>query len=216
MERSKGSMESVGGKKRQVVVLHGGTSFADHDQYMKWLREVVLEKERLLPGPMGWKEWLGTGLGSAYEVLLPRMPNATNAVYEEWKIWFQKVVSLLEDDAVLVGHSLGGIFLVKFLNEGRFPVRVRATFLIAAPFHDDLHSGESLASFALLGDTLTQFLEHAGAVYLYQSTDDTVVDVSHMKEYQKVLRGATVRLFDDRGHFNLETLPELVEDILAL
>jgi predicted alpha/beta hydrolase family esterase len=74
------------------------------------------------------------------------MPNTMNAKYGEWKVWFEKYFSHIhgiehhasakttleriaekkehEKDLkklVLVGHSLGAIFLMKYLSESGFP-----------------------------------------------------------------------------------------------
>lgn len=39
------------------------------------------------------------------------MPNSNNAHYQEWKIIFDKIVTLLDEDVIFISHSLGGIFL---------------------------------------------------------------------------------------------------------
>ena len=59
-------------------------------------------------------------LGGGYEVLIPQMPNSQNARYSEWKILFEKIISILDDEIILIGHSLGGIFLVKYFSENDY------------------------------------------------------------------------------------------------
>lgn len=77
------------------------------------------------------------------------MPNGNNAQYIEWKIWFERLLPFLNDGVILIGHSLGGIFLAKYLSENNFSIKVRAAILIAAPF-DALGMKESLSQFKLL------------------------------------------------------------------
>jgi hypothetical protein len=57
------------------------------------------------------------------------MPNPMNARYNEWKILFKKIVLLLDDNVILIGHSLGAIFLVKYLSENKFPKKNSGNFI---------------------------------------------------------------------------------------
>ena len=52
-----------------------------------------------------------------------RLQYRTNARYEEWKIWFERMIPFLNDNVILVGHSLGGIFFVKYLSENLLPIK---------------------------------------------------------------------------------------------
>ena len=118
--------------KQQILLIHGGDAFDTYDEYISFLKNFELDLEGLKK--KGWKNSLQDKLGEGYDVIMPRMPNAFNARYSEWKIWFEKIINLLDNEVILVGHSLGGIFLVKYLAEEDFPKSVKATFLVAAPF----------------------------------------------------------------------------------
>lgn len=198
--------------KPQVVVIHGATTFTTYEDYLHFLqsREVTIDyfKPR-----SDWKGRLQEVLGESFDVLLPSMPNKTNAKYVEWRMWFERVLPFLKDGVILVGHSMGGIFLAKYLSEEQFPIKIKATMLVAAPYSEV--EGETLGDFKL-----TQPLEHVGAqggnIYLYHSKDDLVVPFSQFEQYQKELPRADVRIFEDRGHFNSEQFPEIAEDIKRL
>jgi len=43
------------------------------------------------------------------------MPCIENAKYNEWKIQFEKYLKRTDNDLILIGMSLGGIFLTKYL-----------------------------------------------------------------------------------------------------
>ena len=101
--------------KQQVFVIHGGTAFDTYEEYISYLQKKEVSLEKLLG--RDWKLNLQDNLGSDYEVFLPKMPNAQNAVYKEWCIWFEKFLPLLDDGVILVGHSLGAVFLAKYLSE---------------------------------------------------------------------------------------------------
>lgn len=198
----------------QLVFIHGGECFATYDAYLDALRSWEYEPPTV-EHPKRWRQQLAADFAAdGWEVHMPAMPSKLNAKYVEWKIWFQKVVPYLRDGVALVGHSLGGIFLAKYLSEERLLVRVRATFLIAAPY-DATEPGQSLADFALPAE-LTGLTEQGGALFLYHSEDDDVVPFTELAKYQAQLPSATARVFTDRGHFLGSELPELLADVRAL
>lgn len=196
---------------RQVLVIHGGESFDTYEDYIAWLKsqEVSLFPEER----KSWKKGLQEALGEGYEVALLRMPSAQNAKYSEWKLWFDKHVPLMADEIILVGHSLGGVFLAKYLSEVTLPKKVRGVFLIAAPYGNG--PDYSLADFKLPA-SLDALWEQCANVVLYHSTDDPVVPFSDLKAYQVQLPYARASIYGDRGHFLDESFPELVADIKAL
>jgi len=202
--------------KKQVVVIHGGTSFKSYRDYFSHLKtkEVNIERLRF---KMDWKSSLHLKLGKKYDVLLPLMPNSANARYKEWKIWFENVAKVLDDEVVLVGHSLGGIFLAKYLSENVFPKKIKAAILVAAPFEDDKASEdkESLAEFEL-PKSLKKFANQCDKIYLLYSQDDPMVPIFQLKKYKKALPKARTIIFKNRGHFNQEQFPEMVKIIKSL
>jgi len=199
--------------KQQVVTIHGGTSFHSYDEYINYLqtREIALEGLQQTPD---WKMALAGDLGEGFEVLSPRMPNGTNARYVEWHIWFERCAEFMRDGVILIGHSLGGIFLAKYLAENSLQRVVKATVLVATPF--DGHFGaESLVDFAL-PDSLKRLADRGGNIYLVHSTDDPVVPFGEALKYQRSIPSAEILSFDDRGHFNQANFPEVVQLVASL
>ena len=136
------------------------------------------------------------------------MPNKENARFEEWKIWFEKMTPFLKDGVVLIGHSLGGLFLAKYLAEHDFSKKIAGLFLVAAPYArvGDFELPESLEGLA----------RQVVKIVLIASKDDRVVPFSELEVYQKQLPDAEVVSFDDRGHFNQPDFPELVNIIKSI
>lgn len=198
--------------KHQVWVIHGGTTFDTYEEYIAYLHNKEVNLDRLLS--RDWKMNLQESLGDEYQVIAPRMPNANNAKYKEWKIWFDKLVPLMTGEVILIGHSLGGIFLAKYLSEEKPFAHIKATILVAAPY-DTEGMDESLGDFVLPKD-LSQLSQQGGEVMLYQSEDDPIVPFLQIEKYHIALPDAKMRIFTDRQHFNQETFPELVEDIRNL
>jgi predicted alpha/beta hydrolase family esterase len=198
--------------KKQIIVIHGGDAFDTYKEYIADLRREEFKLRDVQP--KSWRRLLPTRLGKGFQVIMPLMPNKDDARYLEWKIWFNKIIPHLKGEIVLIGHSLGGIFLAKYLSEIRFPRKLKAVFLVA-PTWNARDTGKSLADFVLPRDMSR--LERLGEkVHIYQSEDDPIVDFWNVKKYIKALPKAKVTIFKDRGHFVSPQFPELVRDIKAL
>ena len=155
-----------------------------------------------------------TQLGDAFEVIAPVMPNKYNCKYAEWKIWLEKVLPLLNPEIILIGHSMGGIFVAKYLAENYISKKVLGTFLVAAPYDTEGVDYE-LCDFGLT-EPLSQLEEQGGKIVIYQSKDDHVVPFKNAEKYKKELPSAELKMMEDRGHFNQPQFPELVADIKSL
>lgn len=196
----------------QVIVIHGGTTFANYDDYMKSLSSGTLHVDRMVYKPM-WRELLQQNLDNDYQVLLPSMPNKTNARYSEWSARFTHLAEIIEDDCILIGHSLGAIFLAKYLSENKFPRRIKATVLVAAPYNDE--SGEDLTDFKL--DAVTEhFSEQAGKVIFFFGSDDPVIPISEMEKFKRDVPNADYHVLSAPDHFMRVDFPELVTSLKTL
>jgi predicted alpha/beta hydrolase family esterase len=193
--------------KRQIIVIHGGTTFKTYRGYISFLKNRPINLDRLR-SKRDWKDTLQEKLGENFEVLTPRMPNGTNARYKEWKIWFERIIPFFRRNVILIGHSLGGIFLAKYLAENKIPKKIKSTILVAAPF-DDSDKEESVTEFKL-PLSLEKFAEQGGRIYLVQSKDDPNVSFAHLEKYKRALPKAETMIFNDRGHFRQETFPEMI------
>jgi hypothetical protein len=195
---------------KQVLVIPGGNSFANHEDYIQYLQERPVDLD--FGNKADWKTTLSEQLGGECQVISPRMPNRDNARYDEWKLWFERHIDLLEDGIILIGHSLGGSFLTKYLATETIRKQVRATMIVAGVF-DGFVPG--CGDFLVTGP-LDRLTEQGGDIHLYFSTDDAVVPYEELGKYRAALPEAVVHSFTDRGHFNQEEFPELVTDIKNL
>ncbi len=199
-------------KNIHVLLVHGGMTFRNERDYLRYLRtkEITLEKK-----PSWAPGWLAAQLGRGFEVVSPRMPLSDCARYRDWKILFERYLPLLGERFVLVGSSLGGTFLAKYLSENRLKTKALGAYLVCPPFDNTL-PGEDLVGGFELGRDLSLVEENAGRVRLFFSQDDDVVPVAHAEKYRENLPGARVTVYKSkRGHFNVATFPELVRAIKA-
>lgn len=198
---------------RQIIVIGGGDEFPTYEAYFSFLKNFKVENIDYFKRGRDWKANLQEALGDTHEVLIPRMPNSNNAKYVEWVIWFEKLFPFLNDEVILVGHSLGASFLAKYLSEEQFPKKILATFLVSGPYDSD--GNRPMVEFTL-PHSLALLEEQGGIISLYHSKDDPVVAFSELAKYQKALPSAKITVFDGRKHFNQESFPEIVADIQSI
>lgn len=194
--------------KQQVCIIGGGMAFTSDADYHKWLAELEIDYEQLFWRAPDWKPWLAERLPD-YDVLQPQMPNRQNAKYDEWSLYFGKILPFLRPNAILIGHSLGGGFLAKYFSDNP-PTEPFARIILVAACYDD-ETSESLGSFKLV--SASELASAASEIHLFQSRDDPVVPFSELAKYSQDLPRAKVHILEDRGHFNQSEFSELLEII---
>ena len=149
-------------------------------------------------------------LGTGYDVLSPKMPEEDRPVYQAWKERIANELVTLEGEVILVGHSLGGSVLLKYLSEEEVEKPVAGLFLIATPYwgFEDWEVDE----YALREDFASK-IPRGMPVFLYHSRDDEVVPFAHAALYAEKLPRATVREFYGRGHQFGDDLSEVAREI---
>lgn len=148
-------------------------------------------------------------LQDTHQTMLPEMPCKHNADYEAWKIWFERNFSFINDeDLILIWHSLGGIFLAKYLSENQLPKKVKQLHFVAAVFEK-----EKTINFSYNPNKLNNLKNQCEKIFIYHSKDDPTVPFFHGEKYKEYLQNAEFLKFRNRGHFRQETFPELLENI---
>ncbi len=199
-------------KKINVLSIHGGMTFKNEKDYLKYLKtkSVSLDKKVYWSGESFEKD-----LGSKFQVVSPRMPLQDNAKYRDWKIMFERYLLLMGKKYVLVGNSLGGIFLAKYLSENKLKYKALSVYLVCAPFDNSLPSEDLVGGFVLKGD-LSLIEKNCKNLYLMFSDNDDVVPVAHADKYKKKLPNAKILIYKNKnGHFFVPRFPEIARLIKA-
>jgi len=194
-------------------MVHGGMTFKSNKDYLRYLktRRIRIQKK------VNWAgDYLNKELGKKFEIIRPRMPLQDNAQYRDWKIYFERHIPYLRNNVILIGGSLGGIFLAKYLSEQKFPKKILATFLVCPPF-DNTVVGEDLVSGFKLKSNLSLLEKNSKNLYLMFSKDDECVPVSHAEKYRNKLKNASIIIYKSKnGHFDVPKFPEIIKIIKSL
>ena len=196
--------------KHQVLIIHGGMTFKNRRDYLRYLKtRKISTGERVR-----WTDdYLKKGLGKSFEIIKPRMPLADNARYEDWKINFERYIPFLRNNIILIGESLGGIFLARYLSENKFPKKILSTYLICPPYDNTLPDENLVGGFRLKSN-LSRLDKSSKNLYLMFSEDDPVVPPSEAEKYRKKLKNAKIIIYKSKnGHFRIPKFPEIVKMI---
>ncbi|UFJ42737.1 alpha/beta hydrolase [Brevibacillus humidisoli] len=154
---------------------------------------------------------LQDALGSACQMRYPMMPDPEKPAYTAWKEKLEQELNSLHGDIVLIGHSLGGSVLLKYLSEEAHPKTIAGLFLIAVPYWGT--GDEWLVDEFTLQENFSAKLASIPHIFLYHSQDDEVVPFAYFLLYAKRLPRVTARGMDGYGHLFNAGLPELVHDL---
>lgn len=196
--------------KSQILYIHGGDTFPTHQAYLRMLRTRQVDIFKL----GGWNgPYLDRMLGKKFHIIRPRMPLQDNAKYAEWKIHFERYIPQLRNNVILIGQSLGGTFLAKYLSESKFPKKILSTYLVCPPYDDTLPHERLVGGFRLKSD-LSLLQANSKNLYLLFSKNDNVVPISQAQKYAAKLPHATMIIYKHiPGHFRITKFPEIVRMI---
>lgn len=166
-----------------------------------------------LQGSNNFVAHLSRSLGSGYRLHHPAMPEPENPRYMSWKMALQSNLPVGGNKAALIGHSLGGSVIVKYLTEGLCQMPIAGLFLVGAPYWGT--RGWSVDEFMFERGFPSKFPE-IDKIFIYHSRLDKWVPYSHAQFYARALPHSVFRSITGSDHEFNEGLPVLVNDIQNL
>lgn len=164
-------------------------------------------------GSYDFVQWLRQNLGEEYPLFDPVIEDPDAPTYEMWKEMFDLELPQLTGKVYLIGHSLGGSTLLKYLSEETCDVKIAGLFLVSPPFWGK--GGWEAEDFALRSD-FSEHLPDIPEIHLYHCLNDPVVPVDHVAFYRNLLPGAFIHKLNGNDHAFSDGLPILVEHITSV
>jgi predicted alpha/beta hydrolase family esterase len=159
-----------------------------------------------------WFPWLQKELLiSGIHARTPQMPEANKPDYPKWNKEFE--MNMDEDVKILVGHSCGGGFLLRWLSENDL---IFETVVLVAPWLDPFREKTTDFFDFEVDKNLSSRITNLS---LFISKDDDKDILDSVEIIKTSLPSITVYEFEDKGHFTIEDLkrndfPELLEVII--
>ncbi len=183
------------------IIIHGSPS-----------KDRRKEKDYIPGNKKHWIPWVKNKLSKeGISTLVPLMPTPWRPIYEEWKEEFEKLP--VNENTILIGHSAGASFLVRWLGETNEKVKKLILIAPSKICSPDKKRLRELYNFEInknLSDSVNEII-------IFVSNDREDIKKS-AKIYHEKLGGKLIEL-KNKGHYTLrhmgtEEFPELLKEVL--
>jgi len=149
-----------------------------------------------------WFPWLKSELEKLdCRIFVPKFPTPKNQSLENWLNVFKDYKQYLNKDSIVVGHSLGPVFLLNILENLDRPIK--AAFFVSGfldllgnPDFDNINK-----SFVEKSFDWQKIKENCSKVFVFHSDNDPYIPLAQAEKLAKNL-GVDVTLVKNAGHFN--------------
>lgn len=149
-----------------------------------------------------WIPWLKSGLERCgCKVFVPKFPTPDGQSLQAWQEIFKKFDPYLQEDSIVVGHSLGPAFLLSVLEGLDHPIG--AAFFVAGftGLLDNPNFDEINATFTTKRFDWTRINDNCRKFYVLNSDNDPYVPIEKGKDLASHLNTELI-LVKGAGHFN--------------
>ncbi len=153
-----------------------------------------------------WFPWLENELEKiGYQVFVPQFPSppVVPSKISEWFDVFKEYEKYLDEDTLIIGHSLGGIFTLRILEKINEPIN--ATFLVGTPIGvQPILNYERDESFSGFDFDWEKIKNSSNNFVVFQSDTDPYVGLENGKKLAENL-GVELSFRPNSGHFNAKS-----------
>jgi len=162
---------------------------------------------------MNFHPWLRDELHQAgFEVLAPALPFKGEPDLFEWIKAMEEQIGRIEADDIILGHSLGAVMALRYLEAAEMTGTPRALIMVAAPWS---HKRKEMRSFFMSDFDADVLMWKANDFIIVHSKDDKLVPFDHAEKYRDILRGKLLSRKGE-GHYMDEKYPILLQLIQKL
>lgn len=166
-----------------------------------------------------WYPWFAKEMASyGIECHIPALPNSADPVMDDWK---NEIDKLRPDyDTILIGHSRGGVAVLRWLEDQPEELSVKKVILVAANsgFLSKMAvpSESNYGFYTEEGYDFDRIRRHCDSFVVLHSKDDKWVPYEQGKENAAGLHAKFLSL-EDRGHFGtgVDEVPELLAEVIS-
>ena len=166
----------------------------------------------------GWRPWIKKELEKrGFEVFVPAMPNTMHPKMDEWLNYLIKIVGTPDEDCYFVGHSLGCITILRYLETLKEGQKIGGV-VFTAGFTSNLGLDE-IGSFFKDPINWEKISSHCKKFIAIHSDNDPYVSLHYGKIFKEKLN-AEVIVEHNMGHFSgddgIMFLPIALESVLKI
>jgi predicted alpha/beta hydrolase family esterase len=187
---------------KNAIILHGRPSKAEY-----------YSEEYPSSSNSHWLPWLQKHLLN--QDIFTATPEVPLAYEPLWERWVKEVERYdINSETILVGHSCGGGFWVRYLSEHR-DLNVAKVVLVAPWIDVEQEDPNKFFDFNIDPNIASR----TAGLIIFNSSDDVPEIQSSVVKLRKEIKNIKYREFENRGHFThrkmpSDSFPELLEEVL--
>ena len=170
-----------------------------------------------IPKIYEWLEIELTKLG--YNVIVPEFPPREGVVYKSWKSILEKYKEKIKSDSIIVAHSIGNEFIIKYLNENNLKINLYISLAGFSKYFETEGKEElnrACKEFLVTERELENFKSKSNKRYSIYSNNDHIVPLDTLEDYPKSINSIPI-FIENIGHMGkksgLEKIPKVMEII---
>ena len=148
---------------------------------------------------------------------MPQFPSppVVPSKISEWFEVLKNYKQYIDENTILIGHSLGGVFVLWVLEKLKHPVR--AIFLVGTPIGvKPITNYDRDSSFSSFDFDWEKIKNNSRSFTVFHSDNDPYVSLGNGEQLAKEL-GVTLTFIPNAGHFNVKagylSFPDLLNKI---
>lgn len=164
-------------------------------------------------------EWLKEELTKLnYNIIMPKFPPRELINYEDWKEILDKYKTSIKKDSLIICHSIGNEFIIKYLTENKLPIDL---YISLAGFAEYFETPNEILNVALKKmivkeDEIHNFIKLCNNKYSIYSNNDHIVPLEVLKRYSELINSKPM-MIENIGHMGkksgLKEIPQVIEII---
>ncbi len=148
-----------------------------------------------------WFPWLKKKLeGYDYQVAIPQFPTPKHQTPKDWFAALKPYESDFNEESIFIGHSCGGAFLLRILEETRVKVKA-AIFVAASAGVKPIKYYEIDRPFVEKPFDWKKIRNSAEHFFVFHSEDDPLICMGNGEKIAQEVGTDLIKL-KDAGHFN--------------
>lgn len=177
-----------------IFIIHG--SFGSNiENWFPWLKEKIDNENTL--------------------VTIPQFPINELQSYSNWKelMDYYFKLGLINESSILIGHSIGCMFIVKYLLEKK--IRVNKIILVSGFNNYKLieEFDRVNESFFMSETEFSELKKFVNDIITFYSNNDPYIKLDELKRFAKSINSNEI-LIEDAGHFNISAGYKTFEEII--
>ena len=166
-----------------------------------------------------WFPWLENKISrNNLQCIAPQFPTPMQQNYSNWEklLNFYREIGYVHEDTFFITHSLGSIFIIKYILLNKINIKGLITVAGFNNFISGMDEFDNInKSFFLENSEIQKINKYVKKIYSFYSKNDPNLPFENQDKFAKLL-GSEIYIIPDGGHFNSAAGYNKFEDLYEI